>query len=67
MKAKIKSCKTCKYQDGPSFDGPFDEAQKGLDKEEQQQKLEGSLKHLHQEIIEHIHPYVTTKIEKVLK
>ena len=43
----------------------FDGAQKELDKEGQQQKLERSLKHLHQEIIEHIHPYVITKIEKV--
>ena len=46
----------------------LDAAQKELDKEEEdEQKLEGSLKHLHQEVIEHIHPYVTTKIEKVLK
>jgi len=32
---------------------------------EEQQKLEKSLKHLHQEITEHIHPYVATKIEKI--
>ena len=31
----------------------------------EQQKTENSLKHLHQEITEHIHPYVTTKIEKI--
>ena len=31
---------------------------------EEQQKLGESLKHLHQEITEHIHPYVATKIEK---
>ena len=34
---------------------------------EEQQKLEGSLKHLHQEIVEHIHPFVATKIEKIKK
>ena len=44
----------------------FDDAQKVLDKAEQQ-KLERSLKHLHQEITEHIHPYVAVKIEKVEK
>ena len=32
---------------------------------EEQEKLEASLKHLHQEIVEHIHPFVTTKIEKI--
>lgn len=31
---------------------------------EEQQTLEASLKHLHQKIIEHIHPYVATKIVK---
>ena len=34
---------------------------------EEQQKLGESLKHLHQEITEHIHPYVSTKIEKIKK
>lgn len=33
----------------------------------EQQKLERSLKHLHQEITEHIHPYVAIKIEKIKK
>ena len=32
---------------------------------EEQQKLEASLKHMHQEIVEHIHPFVATKIEKI--
>ena len=35
--------------------------------EEEQQKLKKSLKHLHQEITEHIHPYVAIKIEKIKK
>lgn len=35
-----------------------------LEKEEQQ-KIGESLKHLHQEITEHIHPYVATKNEKI--
>ena len=37
------------------------------DIKEEQKKLGGSLKHLHQEITEHIHPYVATKIEKIKK
>ena len=36
-------------------------------KTERKQKLKDSLKHLHQEITEHIHPYVVTKIEKIKK
>ena len=36
-------------------------------REEEQQKLKKSLKHLHQEITEHIHPYVVIKIEKIKK
>ena len=38
-----------------------------LEKKDEQQKLERSLKHLHQEITEHIHPHVAIKIEKVRK
>ena len=34
---------------------------------EGQQKLEASLKPLHQEITEHIHPYIAIKIEKINK
>jgi len=43
--------------------------EQGIDENDhaREERLKRSLKHLHQEITEHIHPYVATKIEKVKK